>query len=245
MAGSPELTLHRVPFSHPCLAVSAALDRFGYEYEAIDLPLGKQGDDVEAIYGEGRRTVPGMLIDGEPVHGSEAIMARIDEMTSAADLFPEPVRQALAGPDAELPERLQTAARVLTFGSLHFRPEALGTFPGGEPLDPAGTDFAIRMIRGAWKYVGIDAQRIADSLAALPGLLDRVDALVAAGAAGGEEPTALDFLIGSSLHLLIQIGDVRPLIEARPAAHLATAWFEPGKADIPAGALPAGWVPAA
>lgn len=245
MAGSPELTLHRIPFSHPCLAVSGALDHFGYEYENVDLVTGRQADEIERVYGEGRRTVPGLLVDGEPVHGSATIIARIDEMTVDADLYPGPVREALDGADADLPEDLQTAGRVLIFGSMHFRPEALGTFPGGAPLDPAGTDFAIKMVRGAWKYIGIDAQRIAATLDTLPALLDRVDALIVAGAAGGDEPTALDFLLGSSIHMLLQIGDVRPLIEGRPAARLATAWFEPGKADIPAGAFPAGWVPAA
>lgn len=39
------------------------------------------------------------------------------------------------------------------------------------------------------------------------------------------------------------VGDVRPLIEARPCAAL-TRWFAPLPEGIPAGAFPAGWVPA-
>jgi glutathione S-transferase len=35
---------------------------------------------VGAIYGEGKKTVPGLLIDDEPVHGSRAILARLDEL---------------------------------------------------------------------------------------------------------------------------------------------------------------------
>ena len=76
------------------------------------------------------------------------------------------------------------------------------------------------------------------TLQALPAQLDAVDALLGAGVIGGEEPTAADFQLGSSLHLLVQIGDVRPLVEGRPSAQLL-ALFEPGKGDVPAGAFPA------
>lgn len=243
MAGGSEITLHAAPFSHPCLAVEAALQHHELEFERVDLPLGKHPDQIEEIYGEGKRTVPGILVDGEPVHGTPAIFARLNELTGGESLYPPATAEAIREAEAGVAEDLQTAARVLSWGALHFRPEALGTFPGGDPLDPAGTDFAIRMVRGSWKYIGIDAQRIGATLAELPDQLDRADTLVAEGLAGGEEPTALDFQIGSTLHLMLQIGDLRPLIEARPVARLVDR-FEAGSADIPAGAFPPNWMPA-
>jgi len=243
MSGSPEITLHAVPFSHPCLAVSAALERHGYDYDRVELVSGRHAEEIERIYGPDKRTAPGLLVDGEPVHGTVAIFARLGEMTGGETLYPTALADTIRRAEIGLADDLQTAARVLSFGSLHFRPEALGTFPGGEPLDPAGTDFAIKFVRGAWKYIGIDAQRIAATLEALPGQLDRVDQLIAAGAAGGDEPTALDFQVGSTLQMMLQLGDLRPMIQGRPAERLATTWFESGPAQIPAGALPAGWVP--
>lgn len=243
MAGSPEITVHAVPFSHPCLAVTAALDRHGFEYERIDLNIGKQADEIERIYGPGKKTVPGMLIDGEPVHGTPDIFARLDQLFGEGTLYPPEVAESVRTAQQGLAEDLQTAARVLSFGSLHFRPEAMGTFTGSGPLDPAGTDFAIRMVRGAWKYIGIDATLIAQTLDALPGQLDQVDQLIADGVLGGSEPTALDFQLGSTLQLLLQIGDLRPLIQGRPAESLVTTLFGPGPADIPAGAFPANWLP--
>jgi glutathione S-transferase len=84
---------------------------------------------------------------------------------------------------------------------------------------------------------------LAEDLAKLPEQLDIVDELIEGGVVGGDEPTAVDYQIGSSLHLLMQIGDIRPLIEGRPAQKLVDSWFERGPADIPAGAFPAGWVP--
>jgi glutathione S-transferase len=245
MPSQPKLVLHSVPFSHPVLAVSTALDRFGHEYEKVELVAGKHGEEIEGIYGEGCATVPGLLVDDEPVHGTAAIFARLDEMHPDAGLYPEATAEAIRAAEAGIAEDLQTSARVLAFGALHFRPESMGTFAGAGQLDPGGTDFAIKVMRATWRYLDITAERVHATLQGLPAELDAVDALIEAGAAAGEAPTAADFQLGSSLHLLNQIGDVRPLVEARPAAALATAWFEPGSGDVPAGAFPPGWTPAA
>jgi glutathione S-transferase len=244
MSEQPKLVLHVVPFSHPCLAVTAVLDRHGLEYETVEMMSGTHGDTIESIYGEGNRTVPGLLVDDEPVHGTTAIFEKLDELVDDADLYPGAVAAAIREAERGIAEDLQTAGRNLTFGALYFRPEALGTFAGTGPLDPAGTDFAIKLARGAWRYIGITAVTLAEDLAKLPEQLDIVDELIEAGVVGGDEPTAVDYQIGSSLHLLMQIGDVRPLIEGRPAQKLVDSWFERGPADIPAGAFPAGWVPA-
>lgn len=243
MSDQPKLVLHVVPFSHPCLAVTAVLDRHGLEYETVEMVSGQHGDTIEGIYGEGNRTVPAMLVDDEPVHGTTAVFEKLDELVDDADLYPAAVAAAIREAERGIAEDLQTAGRDLIFGALYFRPEALGTFAGTGPLDPAGTDFAIKLARGAWRYVGITAVKIADELAALPEQLDIVDELIEGGVVGGDEPTAVDYQIGSSLHLLLQIGDVRPLIEGRSAQKLVDSWFERGPADIPAGAFPAGWVP--
>jgi len=243
MPAQPRLVLHVVPFSHPCLAVSAALDRLGQEYETVTLETGRQGDKVEEVYGEGCRTVPGLLVDDEPVHGTSTIFARLDELLPDADLYPAAVAEAIREAEPALAEDIQMSARVLVFGAMHFRPESMGTFAGVDQLDPGGVDFAIKTMRAAWRYLDITAQRIYDTLQALPEQLDAVDALLDSGALGGEEPTAADFQLGSSLHLLVQIGDVRPLVEERPAWKAVSTLFEPGRGDVSAGAFPPGWVP--
>jgi len=243
MSAQPKLVLHVVPFSHPCLAVSAALDRAGLEYETVTLPIGEQGDEIERIYGTGRRTVPALLVDDEPVHGTVPIFNRVDELSAEAELYPEALAGAIREAEEGLAEDLQTAARVLTFGALHFRPESIGSFGGGGALDPAGTDYAIRMVRGAWRYLEISAERIAAQLSGLTELLDIADELVDGGVICGEAPTAVDFQIGSSLQLLMAVGDLRPAIAGRPCGALVGELFEPSPADIPAGAFPAGWAP--
>ncbi|HEX2096604.1 MAG TPA: glutathione S-transferase N-terminal domain-containing protein [Solirubrobacterales bacterium] len=242
MPPQPQLVLHVVPLSHPCLAVSAALDRLGFEYETVELVTGKHREEVERIYGEGRSTVPGLLVDDEPVHGTAAIFARLDELRPDGHLYPARDGDAIREVEAGLAEDLQTTARVLVFGALHFRPESMGTFAGIDQLDPAGVDFAIKTMRATWRYLEIDAQRVHATLQGLPAQLDAVDELLEEGAIGGERPNAADFQLGSSLHLLVQIGDVRPLVAERPAARLLSL-FEPGKGDVAAGAFPPGWTP--
>jgi len=223
--------------------VSTALDRFGWEYETVELMSGRHQEEVEAVYGEGKRTVPGLLVDDQPVHGTTEIFTRLAELRPEAGLYPEATAEEIRAAEAGLAEELQAGARVLVFGAMHFRPESFGTFAGVAQLDPPAVDFAIKTMRGAWRYLEISAERIHATLQGLPAQLDAVDALLGTGALGGAEPTAADFQLGSSLHLLAQIGDVRPLVEARPAAQAALAWFEPGKGDVPAGAFPPGWAP--
>jgi len=58
-------------------------------------------------------------------------------------------------------------------------------------------------------------------LAALPGMIDRVDELIEEGVIGGSERNAADFQIATSVSLLLTMDDVRPLIEGRPAERLA------------------------
>jgi glutathione S-transferase len=128
---------------------------------------------------------------------------------------------------------------------MHFRPESMGTFtgPDGVALDPAGTDFAMKFIRATWKYHGISAERLAADLAGLPGKLDRIDAFVAEGILGGEQPNAADLQIGATLSVLLTIGDLVPLIEGRPAEQVARRFFDDRPGLVPAGAFPPGWIP--
>lgn len=235
--------MHVIPFSPPCQAVRVALERKGLEYETVDLLPGTHADEVEKVYGEGRRTVPGLLIDGEPVHGSVAIQERLEALVAEPPLYPEPNADAVRAAERWGDGELQPAMRRLFWGTLHFRPEALGTFGGPGPLDPAGVDFAIKMLRATWRYIGITAETVAAELEALPAKIDHVDGLIADGVIGGEQPNAADLQIGASLQLLLTLGDVRPLVAGRPAEAISERWFGSHPGAVPAGALPAGWAP--
>ena len=240
---SPELTLHVLPPSHPCMTVEAALRRKGLEYERVVLTPGKHTDEMQQIYGEGRSTVPGLMIDGDPLHGSRPILARLEQMVPDPALYPEPIADAVREAERWGDEELQDLGRRLPWGALHFRPESMGTFGGGEPLDGPGTDFAIKYVHASWRYHKISAARLHDDLAGLPAKLDHVDDLAARGIVGGESPTAADLQIGSTLRVLLNVGDLLPLLDDRPSDRIARHWFPDYGGQIPAGAFPAGWVP--
>ena len=225
------------------MTAEAALRLKGLEYERVALAPGAHNEEMERVYGEGRRTVPGLLVDGEPVHGSRPILARLEQLVAEPALYPEPIADRVREAEAWGDEELQDLGRRLPWGALHFRPEAMGTFGGGGPLDPAGTDYAMRLLRPTWKYHGITAQRLADDLAGLPAKLDHVDALAAEGVLDGDAPNAADLQIGATIRVLLCVGDLRPLLDGRPAERLARRWFPEYAGHVPAGAFPAGWVP--
>jgi glutathione S-transferase len=226
------------------MTVEAALHRKGLEYERVSLRT-PHNDEMESIYGEGNRTVPGLLIDGEPVHGSIRILERLEQTVPEPPLYPDPIAEAVRQAERWGDDELQDLGRRLPWGALHFRPEHMGTYGGaGGPLDPAGTDFAIGFARAMWKYHRISAARLAEDLAGLPAKLDHVDALAADGIVLGEEPTAADLQIGATLRVLLTVGDLRPLLAGRPTEELARRWFPDYAGDVPAGAFPADWVPA-
>jgi glutathione S-transferase len=234
------ITLHALPPSHPCMTAEAALRPKGVDYERVDLPVGPHVEQMAAIYGEGNTTVPGALFDGRPVHTSRAILAHLDALAPDPPLYPsDAVREAERWGDVEL----QDLGRRLPFGALHFRPESMGSFGGGGPLDPAGTDFAMRYVRTAWRYHGITCERLAADLAGLPGKLAHVEGLLADGVLGGDTPNAADLQIAATLRVLLPIADLRPLLA--PVEGYARGLFTDYAGDIPAGAYPAGWVPPA
>jgi glutathione S-transferase len=246
MSAQPSLTLHVLPPSHPCKTVEVALALKGLEYERIELASGVHNEQMEAIYGEGNRTVPGLLVDGEPVHGSRAILARLEELAPSPTLYPEAIGAQVREAERWGDDELQDLGRRLPWGAMHFRPEAMGTFGGGPgPLDPAGTDFAISFTRAAWKYHGISGERLAADLAGLPAKLDHIDELAGGGILDGAEPNAADLQIGATARVLLNVGDLGPLLSGRAAERIARRWFPEYPGLIPAGAFPAGWVPSA
>jgi glutathione S-transferase len=238
----PELVLHVLPPSHPCMTATVALRLKGLEYERVEFVPGPHVEQMQAIYGEGNHTVPGLLVDGEPVHGSRAILARLEQLVPDPVLYPsEEVREAERWGD----EELQDLGRRLPWGALHFRPEAMGTFGGAGPLDGPGTDFAIRFVRSTWKYHGISAALLQEDLAGLSARLAHVEELAAAGILGGEQPNAADLQIGATLRVLLTLGDLRPLLSTGVCERIALRNFPEYAGDVPVGAFPAGWVPAA
>jgi glutathione S-transferase len=241
-----QITLHQTVISHPCMAVRTAMELKGLDYETVDYPISPQrAETMEQIFGEGRRTVPGILIGEEKVHGSRAIMARLEGLAPDPALYPPDASAEFLEAERWADEVFQEVARRLPFAALHFRPEKSGTYAGIDELDPAGTDAAIKGLRSIWKWQGITAVRTAEDLAALPGQLDYIDELDGKGMLGAETPSALGLQVAATARILLAIGDLVPLIEPRSVGRMARELYPEYPGDVPAGALPASWMPSA
>src|SRR5438874_637246 len=88
-----------------------------------------------------------------------------------------------------------------------------------------------------------DREAARRALGRLPEDLDRLDSLIADGTIGGDQPSALDFEFGSSVRLLQCFEDLRDAIDTRPCGELARRLFPSYPGSMPAGALPADWIP--
>lgn len=242
MPTEEKITLHVLPPSHPCMTARAALEVKGLEYEAIDLDMGKHGDQVEEIYGEGRRTVPGMTIGDELVHGSTAILERLEELVPENPLYPDGIAEEVRAAENWADGHLQDLGRRLPWGSLYFRPEAMGTFGGAGTLDPAGTDFAMKFIRSTWKFHGISCELLAADLKAFPPMVGQIGEFAEQGLIDGDKPTAADLQIAATIRVLLTVGDLHETLEGTPAERIARRYFPDYDGLVPAGAFPEGWI---
>lgn len=239
--------LYVLPGSHPCAAVEAALERKGIGYDLVEmLPLSQM---LIGPLRYGGTTVPGIRIGAERIVGSRTIMRRLDELAPEPPLLPDPA-DPLYGRTLEAErwgeEVFQSVPRRLIDAAFLRQPRAMESYAGDAKLP-----LPVSMMRPAMpltaKLMAIrnharDENARAD-LVNLPGQLDRVDGWIAEGVLGGEQPSAADLQIGSTVRLLMSIGDVRPLLAERPAAEL-TRYFPPIVGEVPAGVLPAEWLAA-
>jgi glutathione S-transferase len=224
------------------MGVEGVLRLKGLQYEKVSL-IAPHAAEMQRIYGEGQTTVPGLLIDGEPVHGSRRIFARLEELKPTPSLYPTPIAEQVRAAEIWGDGEFQDLGRRLPWGALHFRPEMLGALGGAGPLDGPGTDYAMRYIHATWKYHKLTAARLAEDLAGFPEKIAHIQSLIDEGVIGGDEPNAADFQIGATLRVMLVVGDLHPLLSGAPEA-LARKWFPDYAGLIPAGAYPAGWVPA-
>jgi glutathione S-transferase len=247
--GEPKL--YALPGSHPCAAVEAALQLKSIAYKRVDLL-----PTMEVMFGPllyGGRTVPGMRVDGERLVGSRRIMRRLDELAPEPPLLPAPGTPEYARVlEAERwgDEVFQSVPRRLIDAAFIRRPAAMESYaaqtrlPLPRPLLRPALPLTARLM--ARKNKASDDSARADLLA-LPAQLGRIDGWVAEGLLGGERPNAADLQIGSTIRLLMSIGDVRPLIDGAPAHAAAqlVRYFPPMVGEVPAGVLPAEWLSAA
>jgi glutathione S-transferase len=190
-------------------------------------------------------TVPAMKINGRKLQQSREISRALEELKPDPPLFPEDPQSRLAVEEAERwgDEVLQDVPRrIVRWISVH-RPESREMIAKeiGIPLPRFAAWINAPSARHLARKVDSDGQ-IQRAIAQVPEVLDHVDALIAEGVIGGDEPNAADFQIGTSVRALLTVQDLKPAFEGRPAADHAMRFLPEFGNEFPVGMLPAEWL---
>ncbi len=218
-------TLFGVPASHPSLAAELMLRHKGVDYRRVDLVTAAHRALLRAL-GFPRKTVPAMRLDGAKIQGTTEIALALDALVPSPPLFPpDPERRReVEAAEAWGNEVLQPVPRRIIWNALKHDRSTLATYLEGSktgiPTQVAARTAAPIAV-AARRFNHATDENVRRDLAALPGLVDHVDDLIAQGVIGGTERNAAGFQIATSISLLLTMDDVRPMIEGHPAERLA------------------------
>lgn len=244
-----DIRLYLVNGSHPCVTVEKALQLKHLPYSVVELPPPAHMAFMKLRFG--KRTVPGIEIDGERISGSREILRRLDLLVPEPPLFPADPAGRAAVEEAESwgDDVLQPLVRRLLWPTFKAHPELLAAYSEGSKLPPIPAPVlkasAPVVTTIEMKANGASEVTYREDLISLPAILDHVDGLVAAGTIGGAQPNAADLQILPSLALLMTMADLRELIEPRPCGQATLHLFPDTPVRAPGGSIPAALLPAA
>jgi glutathione S-transferase len=217
--------LYVIPASHPSITAELMLEHKEIPYKQTDLlPVISKG--VLRAVGFSGVTVPALKIDGSKVQGSRQIARELDRLRPDPPLLPADPDQRAAVEEAERfgDEELQHPIRQILWWSIKRDKAPLRSYSEGAKIGmPIGLAMktAAPIVALSARFNEANDENVKRDLAALPGLLDRVDELIASGAIGGDQLNAADFQIAPSIGLALTLADLKPYIEGRPAGALA------------------------
>ena len=214
-----------VPGSHPVISAELMLRYKRVEFTRLDLPNMSHKFILPLMRYRGS-TVPVLSIDGRRVSGTMKIARALEALVPEPPLFPAEDRATIEGAEAWADSVLQDGVRQLARFGIGKDKESMATFLAG-PLVGIPEGVVRRALPALRPAVALQMHTSDDTakacLEALPGQLDRVDALLAEGVIGGERPNAVDFQIAPSVSLALSFDQLRPFIEDRPAGRHARA----------------------
>jgi glutathione S-transferase len=210
-------------FEGSCAALTTRLelDFKGLDYETVYLPPVLHGF-ILGVRGFPRPSVPGLELDGRRISGTREISRALDELRPEPPLFPaDPARRAAVEEAEQWGEDFQDAARRILYCVARREPSAWRTMMSRGQRAPVRILLraaAPLLVRFAARYHGGADERCRRDLLELPQRLDRIDRWIAEGVLAAEAPTAADFEIATNVRFLLEVEDVAPSVEGRPAA---------------------------
>jgi glutathione S-transferase len=234
--------LYAVGLSHPSRAVRAMLAHKGIEYDLASIPPGAQ-PVVLRLAGFRGRTVPALKVDGRRIQGSVAISRALEELKPDPPLFPADRREAVEEAEAWGERELQPLPRRFFRWGVAHRPH-LARWLARQSRLPAPAVVGTASMPVARYFARLSRandESMRAGIERIPEVLDHVDALIADGTIGQDEPTAADFQIASSVAVLLGFTDLHDVVHGRPAAELAERLFPKPVAEMPP-FLPGEWL---
>jgi glutathione S-transferase len=237
--------LYVIPGSHACRSAMLMLEHKRVPYRRTDLitlthPLvGLLGFDAggqtRAVgtrrtpgirLGDRLGTVPALAAGRERISTNHGIARFLDARHPDPPLLPADPGRRAAVEEAErwANETLQMEARRLVLSATIRDPEGMSQ-AGGDGRLGYLLYRSERVRRAIIPRIGRQVFAVrpgsdGELLAELPVLLDRIDAWIAQGVLGGEQPNVADFMVAPSLALILYRPDVLALFEGRPSLAL-------------------------
>jgi glutathione S-transferase len=237
--------LYVIPGSHACRSAILMLEHKQVPYQRVDVitlthpfVARLRGFDAggERRVAGGRRprllragdsygTVPALDADGRRVSTSRQIARFLDERHPEPPLFPsDPVRrQTVEEVEAWANETLQMDSRRIALAGAVRDPTMAGSSGAGGRMGYLLYRRALTrrlIIPMIGRFVFAVTRETPDPMDDLPAALDRIDAWIADGVLGGEQPNAADLMVAPCLALILYRPDAVPLFEGRPALEL-------------------------
>jgi glutathione S-transferase len=241
-------TLYGIPASHPVYAARLMLEAKGVGYRRIDLPQWFHRPLLRVLRFRAG-TVPALVLDGRRVQTTRAIARELERVRPEPPLLPaDPeARSRVEGIEAWCDGDFQQMGRRLVYWALGRHRSAVDSYLEGSRLilpRPAVKPLAPVIITIIARGHGAGDDAVRQDLAALPGVLDRIDGWIADGVLGSTPPNVADYQVATSLALLMTHEDLRPLIAARPAGELSRRIARDLPGRMPP-AFPPAWLPSA
>lgn len=229
-------TLYAIPGSHPSAAAAAWLDAHGVTYDRVDLVPVLSRLWLRAARFPGS-TVPALRLHGRAVVGSRAIMRATGDPRDAEKI------------ERWADEDLQRLVRRIALWGIARSRAGVASILGDTRLRPrlphaVALALAPVALRLDGAINGASEAAVRADLAALPGILGRIDGWLAGGNLGGDPPAAADYQVAGSLRLLLAFDDLQPLLDGRPGAELARRLIPRFEGRVPP-VFPQAWLPRA
>jgi glutathione S-transferase len=227
--------------SHPCIGAEMMLRYKGIEYTRLDLPNMTHKAIMPLMRYRGT-TVPALTIEGKRIVGSMRIARALEALVPEPPLFgDDSIESAEAWGDTVLQDSVRQLARTGTGKDVESMRDFISRPVMGIPASVMRKAVPVLHPVVSWQMRPKPGSAEA-CLAALPGQLDRVDALLAEGVIGGERLNAADAQIAPSVRLVLNFDQLREAVDARPAGVYARRLVPdyPGRFRE---VFPAAWLP--